>query len=306
MKIKNLLTLLAFVAVSILLILIIREKRLDTRTIYGQKPPGKKPVLYQPNFEFLTGYETEYIEMSSSGKELCFNVRDTAAKEWRMYYVQKKLFGWTEPVVAPFADSGFGYSPKFSPNGNQLCYGRKGVLYYCKKENGEWSKPVEIPGAVNSKGYECDVSFTADGKIYFAGNGRPEGKGQCDIYRCAAPKKGCEEVEHLENLSSAAGECILSVSPDEKYIVTTRYVRKQGKNALDLFVGFKKTDGTWTIAQRLPELFNSKSTNHSPKFSPDGKYFFFNQTTLDEKREMKKYWVSTEIFKELNTANNEL
>jgi Tol biopolymer transport system component len=96
------------------------------------------------------------------------------------------------------------------------------------------------------------------------------------------------------------------VSPDEKYIIFTRYINKSGNNAVDLYISFHKKDGTWTVARELSSPFNSPGSNHSPRFSSDGKYFFFNQSIMTEANAMetRHYWVSTLVFDEMQESES--
>ncbi|MBN1780942.1 hypothetical protein JW948_07460 [bacterium] len=164
--------------------------------------------------------------------------------------------------------------------------------------------PGKVPEPINTEKYECGFSFVDSDNFYFAGNGRPEGKSnQCDIY-CTRMTNGIYgSAANLGNINTERSECVLAVAPDEKYIVLTRYFRKSGKNAVDLCISFRTKDGSWTVAEKLDSPINSPGSNHSPRFSFDGKYFFFSQTDLDTEV-TKNYWVRSRFFDEIEKTES--
>lgn len=268
---------------------------------YGQKPPGVAPEIYHPTFSFLEGVKTDDVILSPDGKEVCYVIEDTSSKErYSIYYGNTENGKWKNPEMAYFvANQGKGSMPQFSPDGNRISYAYKGDIWTSVKKSGKWSMAVKMPGPINSDKYECGFSPVKSARFYFASAGRPEGKSnQCDIY-CG--KFGDSTCVNLSNLNTERSECVLAVDPDEKYIIFTRYINKSGNNAVDLYIGFHKNDGSWTVAQKLDTLFNSSGANHSPRFSSDGRYFFYGQSFLTDSNtiETKKYWVSTRIFDEM-------
>ncbi|NJK87365.1 MAG: hypothetical protein HC906_16650 [Bacteroidales bacterium] len=161
----------------------------------------------------------------------------------------------------------------------------------------------KIAEPISSNKYECSISFTKNGSVYFAGNGRPEGIGdQCDIYFTKLTGGKPDSVKNMGKINTSQSECSVSVSPGEEFIVFTRYFEKQGRNATDLYVSFRDKNGNWTTAQNLGPYFNSLDSNYSPKFSNDGKYFFFKQATWNNKTNNYKitnYWVKISYFMEM-------
>lgn len=278
-----------------------QSKQQDTQK-YGQKPPGAVPELYQPIFSFLEGIEYGDIVFSPNGKEICFTLQDTSTKQSIIYYVHMEKKNWTKPELAYFIpENSIGSIPQFSPDGKRFSYTYKGDLWSSLKKDDQWLMAEKMDKPVCSDKYECGFSFALNGSVYFASNGRPEGKGQCDIYFSKLKDTQFEPSYNIDSLNTSSSECVVSVSPDEKYIVFTRYINKNGQNATDLYISFRKPAGDWTLAQKLGQEFNSSGANFNPVFSTDGKYFFFNQfyKTDDETFEMNRYWVSTIFFDDL-------
>lgn len=64
------------------------------------------------------------------------------------------------------------------------------------------------------------------------------------------------------------------ITPDESYII---YLRRgdEGFGGVDLFISFKKEDGSWTEGKNMGPEINSSATEYCPSVSPDGRYIFF-------------------------------
>lgn len=287
------------------------KKQISDEQVYGQKPPGTTPEIYQPDFKFLGDVKPDFFTISPDGNEFCYSAKNPNSKarydRFLIYYLKKENGKWSKPELAYFVpDSGQGGLPQFSPDGKQFSYTFKGDLYISSKESGMWTTAEKYPEPINSEKYECGFSFVKSSNFYFAANGRPEGKSkQCDIYCCSKNSNNAfGPAVNLSNVNTERSECVLAADPDEKYIIFTRYFNKSGNNAVDLFITFHKKDGSWTEAQRLEPPINSPGSNHSPRLSTDGKYFFFSQTPLGEKdnSNTKNYWVSTIMFDELRKS----
>ncbi|MBN1363231.1 MAG: PD40 domain-containing protein [Syntrophaceae bacterium] len=65
----------------------------------------------------------------------------------------------------------------------------------------------------------------------------------------------------------------------------------------DLYICFRKPDGSWTDRVNLGEPINSKERERFPVVSPDGKYLFFTRWTPDHDEDV--FWVSAGIIGKL-------
>lgn len=272
--------------------------------IYGQKPPLTIPEIYEPKFSFIEKVNFETFDFSTDYNEFCYTIIDTTNKRQLIYYTKRDNGNWTKPDIAYFVpNNGSGYNPSFSPDGKYFSYSYASDLWSAVKKENKWSIAEKMPEPISTNKYECSISFAKNGSIYIAGNGRPEGKSdQCDIYCTKFMSDKLDSAKNMSNLNSTRSECSVSVSPNEEFIVFTRYFEKQGRNATDLYVSFRDKNGCWTIAQDLGPYFNSLGSNYSPKFSNDGKYFFFKQAIWNDKLKNYKittYWVSKNYFNDL-------
>ena len=89
------------------------------------------------------------------------------------------------------------------------------------------------------------------------------------------------------------------ISPDGQYLVFNSYDAPGGKGGEDIFVS-RKTEKGWSKAKSIGQLVNSKDEESSPRFSRDGKYFFFSRAENFgnyEYGEWSIYFVETEFLR---------
>ncbi|MEM9822543.1 MAG: hypothetical protein AAF985_15790, partial [Bacteroidota bacterium] len=91
------------------------------------------------------------------------------------------------------------------------------------------------------------------------------------------------------------------VSPDGKYLIFNSFGAPGGSGGEDLFVA-QKTEYGWSQAKPLGNKVNSKNEEGSPRFSRDGRYFFFSRAENlgnDEYSEWSIFFIET-AFLELD------
>jgi Tol biopolymer transport system component len=64
------------------------------------------------------------------------------------------------------------------------------------------------------------------------------------------------------------------VAPDESYLIFSSK-RPGGYGQSDLYISFKKQDGTWSKTKNMGYLVNSYAYDWGPAVSPDGLFLFF-------------------------------
>jgi Tol biopolymer transport system component len=263
----------------------------------GQKPPGMKPGVFAPGL--VSTSETEFnAAFSPDGKEFFFSVNLRGRET--MKFMRYEGTRWTSPKLAPFVSPKNDCDPIFSFNGKRLYFistrpkmDRPGSsdwdIWFVEKATSGWSEPVNIGPPVNSDNDEYYVSFTRDGTIYFASN-RTGGLGSFDIYRSRFVDG---EFVKPENLGPAVNSRYLEhdpfIAPDESYIIFTSVDRPEGFGTGDLYISFRKENGTWNPAKNMGKSFNTRGYDFCPIVSPDEKYFFFT-------RQGDIFWVDAEVL----------
>jgi hypothetical protein len=224
-----------------------------------------------------------------------FNLSSGNAK----MYVMKDVNGvWTLPVQPGFASDSIDNSPVYSPNGNKLYFSsyRSGSMkyYFVTRDGSGWSQPQllnmayqSIPGSLG-----WDFAMTMDSTIYFSVY---TATNATDIYRSSLVNGQYSTFERLPSeINTSFSEVSPYIEPEEKYIIFGS--NKPGSYGLhDVYISFKKTDGSWTPAQNMGNRINGLSEDSFPWVTPDGKYMFFNSAKAGD-YSYNAYWVDSKVI----------
>ena len=106
----------------------------------------------------------------------------------------------------------------------------------------------------------------------------------------------CENVAEPVNTENSDADPF--VAPDESYLIVCQK-KDEGFGEYDLYVYFKKEDGSWTKGFNLGEGVNSADYEFRPYVTPDGKYLFFTSNRPKEVPTGNLYWVDARVIDEL-------
>ncbi len=275
----------------------------------GQKPPGMTPEIFVPGF-----ISTEKRELNSvftpDEKEFYFSI-SKPGKGYTIMYTKQVKEQWIKPQVAPFSGEYSDVDMCISHDGKRMFFGsmrplQKGgqkpndfqIWYVEKMENG-WSKPKNLGHPINSAKRALYPSITKDGTLYFQSR-RSGGYGGTDIYRSELLNGTYQEPENLgDAINSQYDEGDVFIAPDESFLIfSIDHPDSYGKG--DLYISFRKEDGSWTKAKNMGKTINSGAWEYCPMLSPDGKYLFFSRFFSSNKIENSDiYWVDAKIIEEL-------
>jgi hypothetical protein len=212
--------------------------------------------------------------------------------------VSKRIDGvWKEPEMAPFSGKYATMDFCFSPDGKRMYFTSdrpyehdskpKNNIWYVEREGGGWSEPVILGPPIYKPVVRVGQhTLAANGNLYFrAGD---------DLYFSKnISGRLTEPVIMPGTVNSPYAESKPYVAPDESFILFVRYampVHIDGGKGL--YISNKKEDGSWTEAR------NTKINGSLPKFSPDGKYFFFS-------RGGDIFWVDAKIIETFKSTNQD-
>jgi Tol biopolymer transport system component len=85
------------------------------------------------------------------------------------------------------------------------------------------------------------------------------------------------------------------IAPDESVLLFSS-MRPDGYGDFDLYVSYKKKNGTWTKAKNMGDTINTPARESVSVVSPDGKYLFF----MSRRNGIGEFfWVDAKIIEEL-------
>ncbi|MBU1013921.1 MAG: hypothetical protein KKG99_13035 [Bacteroidetes bacterium] len=260
----------------------------------GQTESGDEAKLFLPEI-FKNIHSSPAF--SPDGKQVFWRSMDQKS----LLFMQEINGVWTAPDFVPFKSKFYRQDvPFFSPDGKriyfittkpqrwyQLWSGE--AIWYVEKEKDGWSNPKQVSKEINKIYTHWQFSVSANGNIYL--NGKDGDK--WFIYISELKEGKYTKPAKIETpLCLAEGQSSYFfpfISPDESFLIFSR--RVDGNNP-DLFISYRKEDGTWTEAVNLGDRINSKGLEICPVVTPDGKYLFYMRRDC-------VMWVSAKIIEDL-------
>lgn len=149
-----------------------------------------------------------------------------------------------------------------------------------KDEQGEWGEAVKLQG-LNSQFSEGSPCLSRDGKfLFFIRCNSPEGLGECDLF--VAEREDDTTYVRPKNLGPAVNsrywdsQPALSSTEDTLFFVSNR---PGGFGGTDIYFSVKnKKTGTWSAAQNLGPMINTKADEMSPFFHPNFDILYFSSS----------------------------
>ncbi len=264
------------------------------KTPWASDHPIPRPELFEPGL-VSTGYDDSHAVFVPDGSELYFLRNTPDFAHWTVLVTQFAKTGWSALEVAPFSGRYSDADVSFSRDGKTMFFvstrpvDGKGPergdteIWTMKKTAAGWTEPEHIE-VLSSPGDEYFPVVADSGTLYF-GSERPGGKGKGDIWRSRRAFGRYTEPENLgDAINTPAQEVEAWIALDESFMILAASGRPDSPGGYDLYVTRNCSD-SWTPPWNLGEPVNSKGWELSPRFTPDGKYFFFtsNRSALDSR-----------------------
>ena len=250
----------------------------------GQAAPAATAVIFAPGFASTDLCERD-ITFSPDGQEIYWTLQGGGSyADWyaAIVFARQEDGRWTAPRVAPFSGRYNDVEPSIAPDGRRLYFSSNRPLagtgdpkkdydiWYVERTPAGWGEPQNLGPPVNTDKDEFYPSLTRDGTLYLTA--AYEGvQGREGIFRSRPVDGRFAQPENLgDSVNTRRGEYNALIAPDESFLVFGR--------SGELFVCFRRDDGSWTSARHLEGAFDSPNLDYCPALSPDGTYFFFTST----------------------------
>ena len=278
----------------------VSKNNLDDFLYFGKPRPTNTPLLFAPNIISEPNRHEFGCCFSKNGKEFYFGVDDNGKME--IYYTTLKNGKWTAQENLFPNDSCSYNDPMLSPDEKRLYFisdrptEEDGTLkdidiWYIEREGRLWSDPINVGAPINNNLDQYFVSFTKNGTLYFGSKDQTKDAPQYafDIYKSEYRNRTYLTPEKLpKEINTNRYEADVYIAPDESYMIFCS-IRRDGFGIGDLYISFRKEDGSWTDAKNMGASINTDKHELCPFVTADGKYFFYTSN-------QDIYWVSTEIF----------
>ncbi len=269
----------------------------------GEERPGMTPVKFAPDLVSLPDQSEFGSIFSGDGKEFYYAVDIDGKAEIRFMRLHKGQ--WTKPMTL-ISDKVFSYNdPMLSPDESKLYFisdqsfdnsekKKDYDIWYAERTEDGWSMPVNAGSAINSDKHEYYVAFSESGTMYFSSNRKisEEARENFNIFSSIIAYGVYQSPIPLDDsINTKDYEADVFVASDESYLIFCGD-RADGFGRGDLYISFKKTDGSWTKAKNMGRTINTAGHELCPFVTKDGKYFFY---TSNE----DIYWVDARVIHDL-------
>ena len=185
--------------------------------------------------------------------------------------------------------------PFYSPDGKTLHYGAK---YKERTEDG-WSEMKSLGPAFEDIRI-MGIRASAKGTLVL-GERTTNGNGILRYSRLIDGKREDPKPLPIE-INTGKWNAHPYIAPDESYIMWDGE-RESGYGSADLYISFRRPDGSWGEAINLGDKVNTEAEEGGAKITPDGKYLFFNRMVPkaggDGDRQSDLYWIDAQIIEAL-------
>ncbi|WP_420571569.1 hypothetical protein [Kordia sp.] len=268
---------------------------------FGQKPPNLIPEIFAPGIVSINGRFEGAVSFSPDLREIYFGAY-YEGKETAIYYSKLEKGTWTTIKRANFTkgQKKEEMHPFVSQNSKRIYFTALDSVFadekiwYVNRLQDSWSAAIQLNSPIND-----DLVFSANqaknGDMYYFNLSK--------FKTYYAPNENGEFSEKMEIGITFGHHAFISPSQDYVLVAGENQENNHRKDN-DIYVYFKKQDGTWTKPIHLGNSVNSDFDEKSPRISPDGKYIFFGRSERKgEKGLANIYWVSTEVIHKLKPTN---
>lgn len=173
------------------------------------------------------------------------------------------------------------YLPTVTADDSTLIFTRRSTQedFYVSNRIDEstWTKAVSLSNIINTTGNEGAQCISPDGQyLYFAGCGRADGLGKCDIYFSKLEGNAWSKPQNIgAPINSPYWESQPSISPDGKtlYFVSDR---KGGYGSYDIYLSRYLGNGKWSNPVNLGPNINTDGSELSPFIHSDNQTLYFS------------------------------
>jgi hypothetical protein len=275
----------------------------------GQQKPGTTPALFAPGL--VSSYAPVHGCVTFSPDLLSFYWSIVDFEKRGSTILQMSMDGdrWSAPETASFASHFSDDVPFFSPDGSRLYFlssrppEDKGALpkeniWFLERETAadSWSKPRMIGPEINQMDLHWQFSVALDQAIYFSSSSG-KGRGLNDIYCAKYSNQQYLEPENLgDSINSEHADFAPLISPDQNYLIFSSTGRPDGFGEVDLYISFRRKNGSWTPARNFGPSVNTERGELLSTLSPDGRFLFYTG-----RRDGRKgvFWVNSGLIERL-------
>lgn len=259
---------------------------------FGERPPALIPKPFDPQIVSPEG-RFEGGTFSPDMKEFYFTSKNGSYKERTFFVIRYENNHWGKASETDIK------WPQFSADGNKMYHSK----VYRERIDTGWSEPKDQGEFLKDMAHGMSVS--TKGTYYFAVY-KSEDKGISGSIHYSRYTNGENENPVKMGVEINSGKYIAHpyIAPDESYLIFD-VVRENGYGEADIYISFKKGDGSWLPAINMGDKINTTDQESGASVTPDGKYLLFSRTKEKVRKDgskyqvVKPYWVDAQVIENL-------
>jgi hypothetical protein len=249
---------------------------------FGQQIPEVEPLLFAPgiiSFEGVMIHDTPVF--SPDGKEIYWGEFSTNPNHTSIKYSRLVNNIWTIPKLVSFSSlDSYGDGCPFMMPGGEILYfssfralekegtsGRERI-WYVKRYGDKWEQPLPVGEEVNRMNLHWQTSISADRNLFFSTD-----QGIMRSQFLNGKHQEPEKITLIMNPNYIGGNPF--IAPDESYFIFSSDKLPHGLGKRDLYIGYRKEDGTWTDPIHLGNTINTPQHDLCPIVTYDGKFLLY-------------------------------
>ena len=263
----------------------------------GQPRPGLTPKKFAPGKVSLEGRYEYGSTFTSDGRDMYFGVALNEGNRAQIHRARLDDNGEiVSEVFLQHPERTFG-DPMLSPDQSRLYFitdvnspqPKSMDIGYLNRTRTGWGEPKFHEAPINTPANEYYASFTREGTLAFSTDRDAEREGDVDlIFASNVEGPGTISIEPLVgNPNTKAYEADPFIAQDGSYLIFASN-RRTGRDR-DLYISFRKADGSWGEAISMGESINTPFQELCPFVTTDGRYLFYTH-----KQDL--YWVSADVI----------
>lgn len=254
------------------------------------------PILFAEDIISTEANSEFELTFSTDGLRTYFSRRRPEGKQ--KIYVSDFIKGqWATPKLAEFSIDR-DETASITPNGKFLFFGserpipnkpNKGNfdmnIWMMEKTNTGWGEAKPLPEPINAVQAEKEEWPSSNNNFFFTNDNETfyfttmkRGTKAIALFKTKFNGTDFSEPIKVKGIFEDEKLWVYSavISPNGKFLVFNSYDVPGGKGGEDIFVS-KMTENGWSKAKSIGTLVNTENEESSPRFSRDGKYFFFSR-----------------------------
>lgn len=256
--------------------------------------------------------------ISNDEGEAYFTAQSQLGELSLIMFITKKGENWSSPEIASFSGRYNDLEPFLAFDGLKLYFASNrshdkskelskdyDIWFVERKDkDSQWSEPINLGAPINTEHNEFYPSVSLNENMYFTSD-RPESKGKDDIYFSRQENGQYTKPRSLnDSINSNGYEFNAYISPDESFLIYSGYNREDGFGSGDIYISYRKKDGSWSNAQNLGQHVNSKFMDYCPFINASSEILYFTSRRSNLKTPLEGFNSTVDFLSAINGYEN--